>query len=65
MRFDTQPHPFYCGIDLHARTMSLCSLDQAGATLWHRNMPATPAARRKAIAPSRAQIVLAAAGLFP
>jgi hypothetical protein len=28
-------------------------------------MPATPAARRKAIAPSRAQIVLAAAGLFP
>ena len=42
MRFYTQQHPFYCGIDLHARTMYLCILDQAGETLLHRNMPATP-----------------------
>ncbi|HSX81065.1 MAG TPA: transposase [Candidatus Saccharimonadia bacterium] len=54
----------YCGIDLHARTMDLCILDQAGETLLHRNMPATPEARRKAIAPSREQIVLAAEGLL-
>ena len=65
MRFYTQQHPFYCGIDLHARTMSLCILDQAGATLVHRNMPATPEALLKAIAPYREQIVLAAACLFP
>src|SRR5229473_5318507 len=64
MRFYTQQHPFYCGIDLHARTMSLCILDQAGETLLHRNMPATPEALRKAIAPYRGQIVLAAACLF-
>src|SRR5437867_3264721 len=36
-RFYTQQHPFYCGIDLHARTMDLCILDQAGETRLHRN----------------------------
>jgi transposase len=65
MRFYTQQHPFYCGIDLHARTMSLCMLDQAGETRWHRNMQATPEALLKAIAPYRGQIVLAAECMFP
>jgi len=64
MRFYTQQHPFYCGIDLHARTMYLCILDQAGETLLHRNMPATPEALLKAIAPYREQIVLAAECMF-
>jgi len=64
MRFYTKQHPFYCGIDLHARTMSLCILDQAGETLLHRNMPATPEALLKAITPYRDQIVLAAACMF-
>ncbi len=41
--------------------MYVCILDQAGQTLGHRNMPATPEALLKAIAPYRAQIVLAAA----
>ncbi len=27
MRFYNQQHRFYCGVDLHARTMSLCILD--------------------------------------
>src|SRR6266581_6041339 len=58
-------YPFYCGIDLHARTMDVCILDQAGETLVHRNMTATPEALLKAIAPYREQIVLAAACLFP
>ena len=30
MRFYTQQHQFYCGIDLHARTMSLCILNRDG-----------------------------------
>jgi hypothetical protein len=45
--------------------MSVCILDQAGATLLHRTMTAPPEALLKAIAPSRAQIVLAAACLLP
>ena len=64
MRFYTKQHPFYCGIDLHARTMYICILDQAGETLFHRNMPATPEALLKAIAPYHDQIVLAAECMF-
>jgi transposase len=64
MRFYTQQHPFYGGIDLHARTMDLCILDQAGETLLHRNMTATPEALLKAIAPYREQIVVAAECMF-
>jgi hypothetical protein len=30
MRFYTGQHRFYCGVDLHARTMYLCILDHAG-----------------------------------
>src|SRR3989449_8034045 len=64
MRFYTTQHPFYCGIDLHARTMYVCILDQAGDTLVHRNMTATPEALLKAIAPYREQIVVAAECMF-
>jgi hypothetical protein len=33
MRFYTQQHQFYCGIDLHARTMYLCILNRDGEIL--------------------------------
>ena len=42
MRFYTTQHPFYCGIDLHARTMYVCILDQDGEILVHRNMKTAP-----------------------
>jgi hypothetical protein len=45
--------------------MSVCILDQAGETLLDRNMPATPEALLKTIAPYREQIVLAAECIFP
>jgi hypothetical protein len=31
MRFYSTQHRYYCGIDLHARTMYVCILDQGGA----------------------------------
>jgi Transposase len=40
--------------------MYVCILDQAGETLLHRHMQATPEALLKAIAPYREQIVMAA-----
>jgi transposase len=64
MRFYTQQHPLYCGIDLHARTMSLCLLHRDGEILVHRHMPASPAPFLKAIAPYRADVVGCVAGLF-
>jgi transposase len=64
MRFYTQQHPFYCGIDLHTRTMYVCILDQSGEVLVHRNMKTTPEAFLQAIAPYRQGIVVAAECMF-
>ena len=64
MRFYNQPHQFYCGIDLHARSMYLCILDHAGAILLHQNFPADPKALLQAIAPYRAGLVVAAECMF-
>jgi len=33
MRFYTKTHTHYCRIDLHAKTMYLCILDQEGHVL--------------------------------
>ena len=43
MRFFNEQHQFYIGIDLHARTMYVCVMDNAGAVVFHKNMPSTPA----------------------
>ena len=51
MRFYTHTHPFYCGIDLHARSMYVWILSHDGEILLHRNMKAAPEAFLKAIAP--------------
>ena len=64
MRFYTKQHPFYCGIDLHARTMYVCILSQDGEIVLHRNMKAAPAPLLKAIAPSRDARVIAVACIF-
>ena len=42
MRFYTQQHPFYCGIDLHARTMYVCIVNHNGEILVHHNYNANP-----------------------
>jgi transposase len=51
MRFYTKQHQFYCGIDLHARTMYVGILNQDGEIMLHRNMPASPEPFLQAIAP--------------
>jgi transposase len=64
MRFYTQQHQFYCGIDLHARTMYLCILTQDGEILVHRHMPAGPEPFLKAVAPYREDLVVCVACIF-
>jgi transposase len=64
MRFYTQQHPFYCGIDLHARTMYVCILAQGGEVLVHRNMKTDPEAFLKALAPYRQGLVVAVECMF-
>ena len=64
MRFYTKQHKFYCGIDLHARTMYLCVLNQAGEILLHRNMKAGPEPFLQAIAPYREDLVVCVECIF-
>ena len=44
MRFYTKQHPFYCGLDLHARTMDVCILSQDGELCRSQPGP-TPCSR--------------------
>jgi transposase len=64
MRFYTNQHPVYCGIDLHARSMYVCILSQEGEILLHRNMKAAPEPFLKAIAPYREGLVVAVECIF-
>ena len=51
MNFYTGQHKFYCGIDLHARKMYLCILDEKGEVKLHRNMNTDREVFLKAIEP--------------
>jgi transposase len=64
MKFYTQQHKFYCGIDLHARTMYVCILNQAGEVMLHRNMKTDPAMLLKVIAPYRDDLVVTVECIF-
>src|SRR5438093_6470468 len=64
MRFYTNQHKFYCGIDLHTRSMYVCILDSAGEVLVHRNLPATPAQFLSLLRPYRDDVVVAVECIF-
>jgi len=64
MRVYTNQHRFYCGGDLHARTIHLCILDQAGNVVFDKNIAARPETFLKAIAPFRADIVIGVECMF-
>lgn len=64
MRFYTNQHRYYCGIDLHARSMYVCILDTQGEILLHRNLPCAPESFLKAIAPYREDIAVAVECIF-
>jgi predicted NBD/HSP70 family sugar kinase len=59
MKFYTAQHQFYCGIDLHARSMYVCIVDQSGKILLHRNYRADPDSLLRAIVPYREDLVVA------
>ena len=64
MRFYTKQHKHHCGIDLHARSMYLCIMDQSGEILLHRNLRANPEAFLKAVAPYREDLVVSVECMF-
>lgn len=64
MKFYTQQHDFYCGIDLHARSMYLCILDREGNIVLHRNMQSSPEPFLAAIAAYRGNLVVGVECIF-
>jgi transposase len=64
MRFYTNQHRHYCGIDLHTKTMYVCILDRDGHVLVHKNLPSNPEAFLEVIAPYRDDLVVAVECIF-
>src|SRR5215471_19030534 len=64
MRFYNQQHRFYCGVDLHARTLSLCVLDSTGTTVLRQTLAAGPDTFLSAVAPFRDRLAVACECMF-
>ena len=64
MRFYNQQHRFYCGVDLHTRTLSLCVLDSAGQTVLARTLGAGPDDFLQAVTPFRDGLAVACECMF-
>lgn len=64
MRLCPKQHQCSCGIDVHARTMSLCILHQAGEMLVHQHRQASPETWLRTRAPYREDVVVAVAWIF-
>jgi transposase len=64
MRFYNKQHKFYCGIDLHARKMYVCIIDQKGKTKVHQNMKTDPEILFDVIFPFLEDIVICVECMF-
>jgi transposase len=64
MRFYTKQHKFYCGIDLHAKKMYLCILDENGEIKLHRNIETNRKAFLETIQPFRKDVAIAVECMF-
>jgi len=58
MRFYNNTHPYYCGIDLHARSLYVCIIDNEGNILRHREIPAKPDRLKQLLEPYIGNIVV-------
>lgn len=64
MRFYTQQHQYYCGIDLHTKNMYVCILNQGGNILFHKNISSSPQSLYRVIKPYLPDIALAVECMF-
>ena len=64
MRFYNQQHQYYCGIDLHTKSMYVCILDQSGEIMVHQNMDVDSDHLLKVIIPFMPDIVIAVECIF-
>jgi hypothetical protein len=64
MKFYTKTHQYYCGIDLHARNLYVCILDNEGTICIHKNINAGPEPLLKLIRPYQHDLVLGVECMF-
>ncbi len=64
MRFYVKQHKYYCGVDLHARTMYVCIIDKEGAIVKQKNIESGPDAFLGLIEPYREDMVVSAECMF-
>lgn len=64
MKFYTKQHPFYCGIDPHARMLYVCILNSQGETVVHKNIKANPEALLNLITPYQDNLVIGVECMF-
>jgi len=64
MQFYKGIHKWYCGVDLHARTMYLCVLDSEGNKVLHRNMRNDAAYFLKLVEPYREDLAICCESTF-
>ncbi|MEJ2495478.1 MAG: IS110 family transposase [Ignavibacteriaceae bacterium] len=64
MRFYTQQHQYYCGIDLHTKSMYICIVNQEGKILYHYDLPTQSEALFQVIKPYLPNLVIAVECIF-
>ena len=64
MGYYKQKHKYYCGIDLHARMMHVCVLDESGEVLLSRNMPTDKERLLSALKPYREDVCVSVECMF-
>ena len=58
MNFYNNLHPYYCGIDLHARVLYVCIIDQDGQTCVHKEISDSPDKLKSILEPYLGNIVV-------
>ena len=64
MRYYTKQHKYYCGVDLHARTMYLCIVNQADEILYHREITTKAQLFLEKLSPYREDVVVSVECIF-
>ena len=64
MKFYSKQHKYYCGIDLHARKMFVCVLNDKGKVLIHKNIKTDPEPLLELIAPFNDDLVIGVECVF-
>lgn len=64
MGYYREQHKYYCGVDLHARTMFLCVLSSDGEVKLHRNIKCERELFLRTIAPFREDVVVGAECMY-